>query len=214
MNKMACAIVMFLTLGLSLNASAAEEAQDVFHLGVRPGVTQADGEAANDILSFGLFGRYLLAESWLVGVALDYAEFDFEEPAKMLRLNAAEIVDASTTQYLISAWVEHEFNIKRDWLSPFVGAGLGIGILDTDEVTGPINGGGTFDISTDPGVEFIPSVLVGLRFSLGERIFTEIAAHADYRFASWDVTDRNSGVTATLDDYFTYGAYLGLGVRF
>ena len=63
-------------------------------------------------------------------------------------------------------------------------------------------------------MEINPSVLAGLRFYPGKRIFTEIAAHADYRFASWDVTDRNSGATATLDDYFSYGAYLGLGVRF
>lgn len=91
---------------------------------------------------------------------------------------------------------------------------LVIGIVETDDVTGPLAGGGTFDITTDPGMEIIPSILAGLRFSLGETVFAEVNAHADYRFTSWDVKDRTSGATGSLDDYFTYGLYLGIGLRF
>lgn len=165
MNKKTGVIVIFMTLLLTLNVFAAEQSGDMFHIGVRPGVTLADGQPANDILSVGVFGRYRLTDRWLVGIALDQAEFDFEEPAKLLGLKAMEVVDASTTESLISAWIEREFNTQSDWLTPFLGAGLGIGIVETDDVTGPLAGDGTFDITTDPGMEIIPSILAGLRFS-------------------------------------------------
>ncbi len=103
MNRTTGTIVMFMTLLLSLTASA--QAEDTLHFGVRPGVTLADGEPANDILSVGVFGRYRLTNQWLIGIAVDNAEFDFEDPARVLGLNASEVVDANRYQVCYSVFL-------------------------------------------------------------------------------------------------------------
>lgn len=212
MKKILAAAIATLTVALCVYSE--DTTGGAIQVGVRPGLTLADGEPANDILSLGIFGRYSLNSDWLIGLALDFAGYDFEQPAKAIGLVPASIVDATATEYIISLWLEREFDMQISWLSLFLGAGLGLGIVNTDDVTGQLSGGGTYDITTDPGLEVIPSVLAGLRASLGASVFAEFAIHADYRFTTWDIRDRVSGLTGSLDDYFTYGGYAAIGWKF
>ena len=67
--------------------SALAQTQERFQLGLRGTVVTAGGEPANDILSQGVFGRYRLSERWLLGVAVDLADHDFEMPTRVLGLS-------------------------------------------------------------------------------------------------------------------------------
>jgi hypothetical protein len=204
----------FFSLALTFAANAQQAPADTFQIGLRPGIAVADGGPANDIISFGGFGRYRLNPDWLVGASLDYSGYDFEQPAKVIGLDPATVVDASATAYFVSAWLEREFQTPVRWLTPFAGAGLGLGFAQADDVTGPLENGGTYDIATDPGIEIIPSILAGLRADLGRSVFAEFSLHADYRFSTWDVEDRVSGMTGATDDYLLYGGYAGIGLQF
>lgn len=172
MKKAIVVSILTGTFILSSNLFGAEVAQDHFQIGARAGITLADGTPANDIMVAGIFGRYRLSDKWLVGGAFNYTAYDFEDPAKLLGVDASKVEDASMTEYIASAWIEREFNTDGKWLTPFVGAGLGLGFLDVGEASGTLNGGGTYNISSTTGVEIIPSILAGLRINLGKRPYS------------------------------------------
>ena len=48
----------------------------------------------------------------------------------------------------------------------------------------------------------------------GERFLFEPALRLDQHFADWDVTDRVSGATASIDDYLLKGVHLAFAYRF
>ena len=52
-------------------------------LGFRLGISAGDGEPANDIIIRGVYTRFRVHDSWLVGASLDFAKFDFERPTRL-----------------------------------------------------------------------------------------------------------------------------------
>lgn len=192
----------------------ADQIDHTIQIGVRPGIIGSDGEPSNDMPMIGVYGRYRLNDDWLVGAALDYSEFDFERPNRLLGLKESKEEDAVAEGIYVSVMMEREFMQHSDSMRPFVSANLGIGIIDVPDVIIPLEGGGEADIKTDAGTEIIPGVTVGIRFLVGENLFIEPAARLDYHFTEWDVIDRNTGQKTTVDDYLTWGGYVGVGWRF
>ena len=196
---------------------APVRAQDRFDLGGRLNLALADGEPANDIPGYGLVGHYRPNERWAIGFAVDLAEYDFEEPAKLLGIAqdpAVEVVDAKADGTTVSVWFERtlgEPGARGHW---FWGAGVGFNSVDVPDATGPVAGGGTFHVETDAGTEIVATLLGGRRFRFGERVALDLTLHLDQHFADWKVTDRVSGRTGSVDDYFTYGGNLAFVVRF
>lgn len=188
-----------------------------FDLGARAVLVGADGVPANDIPGYGVFGHYRLNDRWKLGVAVDTAEFDFEQPARILGLKQSESVEAfdvkaeSTT---VSAWIERTFGRPEGRAEWFLGAGLGFASLDVPDAIGPLQGGGQFSIVTEADTEFVAQLLGGVRFRFGRRLALELALRADQHFADWQMEDRVSGRTGAIDDYFAYGGHLGLSFRF
>ena len=82
------------------------------------------------------------------------------------------------------------------------------------DITGPLTGGGTFDITTDAGSETLLFVVGGFRRGFSKRFGFEVGLRADQHFVDWKLTDRSNGSTATLDDYATWGLNVGLRVAF
>jgi len=113
---------------------------------------------------------------------------------------------------VITMWGEREFTYKR--LRPYAALGLGIGIPSVDDIKGSVDPTGLYDITTDPGTEFVPAFALGLRYLFTENWETELSAVYSYHVADWEVKDKISGTIRTLDDYSTYGFYLGIGYRF
>lgn len=188
-----------------------------FDLGVRAVLTGADGEPANDIPGYGAFGHYRLSDRWKLGFAVDTAEFDFEQPAKVLGLRQSEsvdVIDSLAESTTVSAWIERTFGRPQGRTEWFLGAGLGLASVDVPDASGPLQGGGRFDIETEVDSEIVAQLLGGLRLHFGRRWGLEFALRADQHFAKWEVRDRVSGRTATIDDYRALGGHLGVSFRF
>ena len=189
-----------------------------FDLGLRAVLTGGSGEPANDVPGGGAFGRWRLNDRWSLGLALDQASFDVEEPAGILGLpqlpeEQLSPIDVKAEATTVSAWAQRDYRRGRR-ASWFWGLGLGISTLDVPDATGPLLGGGTFDIRTEADTELLASASAGWRRELGRRWMLELAARADQHFADWTLTDRVSGRTAAIDDWLAWGGHLGLGARF
>ena len=185
-----------------------------FHVAARGSITVADGEPANDIPGYGVFARMQVAPGWRVGLALDATEYDFEQPAKVIGIvqdPSLEPIDALAEANTLGAGLERSIERGRvDW---FFGAGVGAASVDVPDVAGARGDGGSFDIHTEVDTEIIVSAIAGVRGRLGSRAFVEFALRADQHFASWRITDRISGAQGTIGDYFAYGGFIAVGVR-
>jgi hypothetical protein len=204
------AAVLIVTVGMcgTISATWAQDPYDQkFAVGIRGGTFLSDGEPSNDLPMLGLYGRYKWNEEWHFGLSLDHLSGDFERPYKLLSITSTDELDADMTNIIITLWGEREFipdGKKSQKLRPFIAGGLGIGLVDADDVSGTVAGGGQFNIETDAGTEFIPALAVGLRYLFGESWETEIVGRYSYHIADWDVEDRISGKSDSVDNYSTY----------
>ena len=64
-------------------------------LGVRGIITASDGEPANDIPGFGVFGHWRLGDRWSAGVAVDQTEYDLI-PRSSFLFSPASTVDSAS----------------------------------------------------------------------------------------------------------------------
>lgn len=202
---------------LALLQSPALAQDGGFDLGVRGIITAGDGEPANDIPGYGVFGHWRMSDQWSIGFAVDRTEYDFEEPARLVGLRQdpdIEPVDTIAEGTVVSAWIERTYPRPAGRLDWFWGAGLGFASIDVPDAVGPLEGGGTFDIRTEADSEVIVSLLGGLHRRLGERWIFELALRADQHFADWQVTDRVSGNRGAVGDYRALGGHFGLLFRF
>ena len=215
-KKWAFILSTLFALGLFLPAlSVADSESRNKHLGIKGGTMLGDGVPSNDMIMYGLYGRYNMKPEWYVGIALDYSEFDFERPNEVLGLSpATEELDALAEVWYVTAWIEKEFLLKNESIVPFASAELGVGFLDVSDIIIPLQGGGQADITTDPGTEILAGIGFGVRFLLGDKWFLEPIFRLDHHFADWTVQDRVSGTTRTIDDYTTWAGQLGFGLRF
>ncbi|HEX5759495.1 MAG TPA: hypothetical protein VF121_09900 [Thermoanaerobaculia bacterium] len=202
-------------LALALCPPAARAQDGRFDLGLRGVIVAADGEPANDIPGYGLFGHYRLSDRWNLGFAADVAEYDFEQPARILGLQqdpGLEPIDVLAESTTLSAWIERLFGQGRtEW---FLGAGLGLATIDVPDAAGPLAGGGRFDIATEADDEIVASLLGGVRRRVGQRLALELALRADQHLADWQLRDRVSGRTGAIDDYLALGGHFGVSFRF
>ena len=195
----------------SLPAYAQQQPWDI---GIRIGVSAADGEPANDIPTAGLVVHFALDGRWRIGAALDRSEYDVEEPAKLAGIvqdPAVEVIDALAEATTLSVWAERTLTNPTRAMSLFVGSGLGAAFVDVPDVDGPRANGGCFDVHTQVSTEFIVSLLGGVRREFAERWYAEAAVRIDQHFADWVFTDRVSGARGSVDDYLTWGAYFTVG---
>ena len=207
------AVILF-----ALPARAADEpASRRFDLGLRYAMLVAGGEPANDMPYVGVVFRYAVSEHWRIGAAVDKVEFDFEAPAVYFGLQqdpSVPTIDSKIKGQQFSVWVDREYGKAPTRLRWFWSGGLGFTAPSASDASGPLEGGGSFDIQTDVGTEIIPTFAGGARWILGERWVFELAGRLDYHFADWTLRDQVSGTTATVGGYLAYGAQVSVAVRF
>ena len=171
------------------------------------------GEASDVMPGFGPFGRYRVSGPFLIGVGLDFNEYEYDGEDYFL----PGFQDADVESTAITAWGEYEFQaLGRDGFAarvrPFVGAGVGIGFLDGDKVSSPNPFGPPFEAEVDGDLEIIPGVIGGVRIDLTEQFILELGLRYDYHFTDLEI-EYSNGFTNDLDDFDTYGAYVGLQFR-
>jgi hypothetical protein len=198
-------------------AAASPAVGQRFDLGARGVITLADGTPANDIPGYGVFGHYRLSDRWALGAAVDLAEYDFEQPARILGLEqdpALEPIDVLAESTALSLWIERTFRRHGAPSAWYLGGGLGYATVDVPEATGPLRGGGAFHIRTAADDEGIVFAVGGFRRNLGSRLLLDLGLRAEQHLADWQLKDTVSGRRSVIDDYFAYGGSVGLAVRF
>jgi hypothetical protein len=194
--------------------SSTHAQQQPWDIGIRAGISAADGQPANDIPTAGVVAHYALDERWRIGAALDRSEYDVEEPAKLAGIAQSptvEVIDALAEATTLGVWVERTLTNPTRATSLFVGSGLGVAFVDVPDVDGPRADGGRFDVHTEVSTEFIVSLLGGVRRGFAERWYAEATLRIDQHFAEWVFTDRVSGARGSVDDYLTWGVYFAVG---
>ena len=187
-------------------------------LGGRLNIVGSDGTPTNDMLGYGLIGHYHLSNNWYLGLTLDISpEFDFEHTAAVVGViqdPAVKVIDAVGTSSALTGFIERRYPGASGNFLWFWNVGAGFANVDFDNVTGPVQGGGTFDISTSAETEILLTGSVGLQQRIDENWSARYTFSLDQHFADWTVTDSVSGNTAKIDDYAIYGIRLGMNYRF
>lgn len=215
MPKLVCTTLAILTLTALSAPMAAQESK--LDLGFQLNALGATGTPTNDILGYGISGRYRLNERWWLGAGIDQSdEFDVERPIEFFGLRgdpAAGEIDAKGTSTMVRVWIERGLPPHRRF-GLFWGLGAGINFVDIDPVGGPLEGGGTYQIVTAADDEIILSASAGLRWRFGKHWAFEAALRGDQHLADWALVDQVSGATTRVDDYLVRGVTLGLRYHF
>lgn len=198
-------------------ASASAQA-GTSEIGLRFNIVGATGKPTNDILGTGIYYRRGLNDRWILGFALDHSpEFDVERPYEFLGLvgdPAAGEVDAVGVSTAIKIFIERSYEEpgrKTEW---FWSVGAGINFVDIDPLVGPLADGTQYDLTFDVSNETLLSATLGGRYRLNSGWAFEAALRFDQHMADWTVTDQNTGLRTTIDDYLVKGVHLGFGYRF
>lgn len=202
----------------SISSISLSDDGEFVSLTPRFNIVGSSGKPTNDVLGLGLIGHYKYSDKWYLGVALDHSpEFDFERTASRVGLkqdsNVADI-DAKGTLLQISAFAERRYPDDAGNIEYFWTLGAGISEIDMDDVSGPLQGGGNFEISTTTDTELVIVGSIGMQHRLSENWSGRYAFSIDHHFADWKLKDRVSGNTGSIDDYGIYGIRLGATYHF
>lgn len=206
--------VILLALSPSTDAFAQESKIDI---GLRANVLLGDGVPANDILGAGVIGRYRLNNGWFVGAGIDGYKYDFERPASILGIAQdpnVDVIDAkadSTVLFGSFGRLYNETDRGFDW---FWSLGLGFASPSVDDVSGPTDTGGTFDLTFDVGNEIHLMGTLGTSYNFSSKWSTSFSARVEHHLMDVTITDRVTGETGTIDSQTVTGAYLSLNYRF
>lgn len=200
-------------------ASAQLKPAPHWEIGLRSGVLVGSGKPANDLMFNGIKALYRLDAESGVGLTIDRLSFDFERPQSVLGIAqdkslVPKDIDAKAKSTLISVFYERRYATAGSPWSWNWNAGLGFASPSVGRASGPAAGGGSFDVGTDAGREYVPSAGLGARYSLDNGLHFEAGLSLNRHIANWKVTDAVSGRSARVKDYTTTGLSLGLGYRY
>lgn len=210
--RKAAAVLAIATLS---SVSYAQESK--VDIGLRANVLLGDGVPANDILGAGVIGRYRLNDGWFIGAGIDGYKYDFERPASVLGISQdpnEDVIDAkadSTVLFGSLGRLHNETDRGFDW---FWSLGLGFASPSVEDVSGPTDTGGTFDLTFDVGNEIHLMGTLGTSYNFSSKWSTSFAARVEHHFMDVLVTDLVTGATAKIDSQSPVGAYLSLNYRF
>ncbi len=189
---------------------------ETFEITPRLNIVGGSGKPANDILGIGIGFHRKLSNGWYLGFYLEHSPiFDFEDTAGLVdNIDEVGIVDADSTHTMITLVGERRYPMQSDDWSWFWNFGGGINEVDVDDVEGPVAGGGTYNIETDVDTELILIGNIGWINRLGDHWSARYEITAEYHATDWEMRDRVSGNTGSIDDYSVYGFRVGMSYRF
>ncbi|MBT8080625.1 MAG: hypothetical protein KJO31_18740 [Gammaproteobacteria bacterium] len=197
--------------------SAYAQDNSNFELGVRGNVLLGSGKPANDILGFGVIGRYMLSGGWFVGAAIDSYTYDFERPARILGIAqdpALSAIDANADSAVFSGSFGRLYNETDRGFDWFWSVGLGFATPNVDDVSGPTDSVGNFDITFDVGNEIHMMGAIGTSYNFSESWSASFTARLEHQFMDILITDRVTGNTSKIDSQSIHGASFSLNYRF
>jgi len=210
----AAAIALLLPIG---DAAAQPQPQPRFDLGARAGILVGDGKPANDIETTGLNLRWRLDEQWSVQFGVQRQVFDAERPASWLGLRqdpGVEAIDAKAKATAVSVGLRRDHVWSGSRWGWFWNVDLGTAKPKVPTVSGPLDGGGTFEVSARAKREWVVGVGTGVRWRFAPSWAGEVGLQAEHHQANWRVTDAVSGRSGKVGAYQAAGLWLGLAVAF
>ena len=215
-GKQAFQILAIITaLTSQVTTTFAQESK--LEIGLRGNVMLGDGVPANDMLGYGIIGRYYRNNGWFAGASLDSTAFDFEHVASLVGIvqdPAEKSIDADATNTIIGGFIGRQYgNTERgfDW---FWTAGVGVGFPDVDAVAGPVDGGGVFMITTDAGTEFHLTSSLGTSYHFSPAWSASFTGRLEHHFTDYSLTDSVSGAIRSIDSQTPVGFSLSVSYRF
>ena len=200
---------------LSVAIDSARAEQGGVDVGVRGVVIIGDGQPANDMIGYGVIGRWEFRDSWHLGVAFDSVTFDYETPYRILGIESVEEIDPSNEFSRISLLVERRYGGSGSPWSWYWTAGAGFAAIDVGEnAVGTTPDGGTFDIVTTADDEAHFILGGGVRRALGERWALEAALTIQHHLTDYQLVDLVSGATGSIGSQSPYGLTLGVSFEF
>ncbi len=199
-------------------ASAAHADGAKFELSLRGNVLLGDGVPANDILGYGVIARYYLRDGWFAGATLDAYEYDFEAPADRVvgipQDPTLSAIDASASNVVFSGFFGRQYGNDGKGFDWFWTAGVGVGFPDVDDVSGPTEAGGTFDLTFDAKTEIHLMGTLGTSYQFNPRWSATFAGRLEHHFMDITATDRVTGMSGTVESQTVVGGYLSVDYRF
>jgi hypothetical protein len=210
----ACSITLLLPIG---DAAAQQQPASRFEVGARAGMLLGDGKPANDIGVTGLNLRWRLDEQWSVQFGVQRHVFDAERPAGWLGLKQdpdVEAIDAKAKATAVSVGLRRDHGGPGSRWGWFWNLDLGTAKPKVPTVSGPLDGGGTFEVSTRAKREWIVGAGAGVRYQFSPGWAGEFGLQAEHHQANWRVTDAVSGRSGKVGAYQAAGLWLGLALAF
>lgn len=203
-------------LNLSLTPlSLSAESTNPYEITARFNIIGSSGRPTNDVLGFGFTLHRKLSDDWYLGFNLDHSpEFDFERPSRIVGISSVGEVDAIGTMTMLTVVGERRYALASEGWTGFWNLGAGINEVDLDDADGDVEGGGSYDIETDVDTEFVLLGSAGWMQQIGENWSARYAFTAELHSSDWDVRDKNSASTGSIDDYELYGLRIGMTYRF
>lgn len=208
-------LAIFLLLFILVPTAHSDETR--YEVGLRANVLLGDGVPANDILGLGVIGRYRLNDGWFIGAGLDLYDYDFERPWRVVGLEQdpnVDTIDAPADNTVLSGSIGRLYNETDHGFDWFWTLGIGLASPNVDDVAGPTDVGGTFDLTFDVGSEIHLMATVGSSYNFSESWSASFAARVEHHFMDVLITDRISGNTAKVDSQSPVGAFISLNYRF
>ena len=211
-NTIVCTIFLIL---FPVTVVHADEPQ--YEIGLRANVLLGDGKPANDILGVGLIGRHYRDNGWFVGGNVDIYAYDFERPASFLGISQdpnVDVIDADATSTVLAGFMGREYGDAGASWRWFWSMGLGVGFGDVDDVSGPIDGGGAFDLQFDRGTEIHLQGAFGGTWYFATHWSASFTGRVEHHFMDVTITDQVSGAKTSISSQSPVGASLSLNYRF
>ena len=208
-------LAIFLLLFILVPTAHSDETR--YEVGLRANVLLGDGVPANDILGLGVIGRYRLNDGWFIGAGLDLYDYDFERPWRVVGLEQdpnVDTIDAPADNTVLSGSIGRLYNETDHGFDWFWTLGIGLASPNVDDVAGPTDVGGTFDLTFDVGSEIHLMATLGSSYNFSESWSASFAARVEHHFMDVLITDRISGNTAKVDSQSPVGAFISLNYRF
>ena len=217
MIRKTAATILIGIIVFSCSFAVAKDDESKFDVGLRGNVLLGDGVPANDILGFGVIARFKLNNGWFIGAGLDTYAYDFEHPANLVGLRQdpdLPAIDASAENTVINASIGRLHNETDHGFDWFWTLGVGFASPTVDDVSGPTDTGGMFDITFDVSHEIHLMGTIGSSYNFSEKWSTSFAARIEHHFMDVLVTDTVTGNTFQIDSQSPLGAYISLNYKF
>ncbi len=188
-----------------------------YEIGLRANVLLGDGVPANDIMGAGVIGRYRLQGGWFIDAGIDLYDYDFERPWRVVGVEQdpnVDTIDAAADNTVLSGSIGRFFKETDHGLDWYWTFGIGFASPNVDDVAGPTDTGGAFDLTFDVGNEIHLMATLGTSYKFSESWSASFAARVEHHFMDVLITDRISGNTAKVDSQSPLGAYISLNYRF